>query len=309
MHSDSPHVSSPVVQPDSDIELCLTNPSPKSSPPDSNSPFHAPDDINPFLTSDQHREQHDAGDVRHITVVDKGLKHCISDTNLNKLKQEYKPMHFGDHLETLITRSEEDLTATSTEPSPRHCVAKPAHNVTHQHTDATKELGEDRLSKSLFFVQLDDHSDWVSVGNDYKTSNKSIREVRSTETSPILGRKDRAKFGSKHKLEFLNPSGIKPITSKASTRSPEISGRHNRRGLSRGRDRSKSAAVPAVGRSSKWVSRYRPGVAVPIQGETPRENIMQSELRHREKEFSTPIQLRYIGVELGKGFHQHLPCS
>ena len=233
--------------------------------------------------------------LSQIHVVDKGLKHCISDTNLNKLKQEYKPMPMGSNLETLITRSEEDLTATTSEvPSPRHCVAKQTHATKHRHANAKKEKEPEELSKSLFFVKLEEN-DWVNVGGDLKTSDMSmsVREVRSTETSPTLGQ--RSKFGSKHKLEFLNPSGIKAITSKANMRSPELSGRNNRKAVGRGRDRSKSAAVvSALGKSSQWVSRYRPGVAVPIQGETPRENIMQSELRHRQKEFCTSVQLRWV---------------
>ena len=143
-------------------------------------------------------------------------------------------------------------------------------------------------SKSLFFVKLDD---WDEVYTEEGGSGFS--KVRSTETSPSQERKGTSRYGSKHKLEFLNPSGIKAITSKANSRSPDL--RLNRKGLSRSRDRSKSAAVVqghAVGKRSQWVSRYRPGVAVPIQGETARESIMQSELRHREKEFCSQLKIR-----------------
>lgn len=290
--------ASQAPQADSDVELMLTNPSPQSSPPPTkHSPFHSSDDTNPFLSSDQHTS---SADQYTVGLGEKGLKHCISDTNLNQLKQEYKPLHLGDHLESLITRSEEDLTATvgMEESLPRHCVAKPAQQARPSPKSATakKNHTEDNLSKSLFFVKLED-SDWVTLDReDHKRPDlSSLRQVRSTETSPTQGRKTRSKYGAKHKLEFLNPSGIRAITSKVNMHSPELSGRNNRKALAKSRDRSRSAAVvQALGKSSQWVSRYRPGVAVPIQGETPRENIMQSELRHREKEFCTPVQLRWV---------------
>ena len=266
----------------------MTTASPVSSPSVSRhkeSPFHAPDaGSNPFLTSDYRTASQD----NLVDAVDQGLKHCISDTNLTKLKQEYKPAQTSGFMDTLYTRSEEDLTATTggEELSPRHCIAvetqRQLRNVTpkaskkHPHDD-----DDERLSKSLFFVKLDDSQDKAAPPV----------EARSNETSPTQGRKGTSKYGSKHKLEFLNPSGIKPITSKANSRSPDL----RRRGLGRSRDRSKSAAVMqghAVTKRSQWVSRYRPGVAVPIPGETARESIMQSELRHREKEFCSPVQLR-----------------
>ena len=45
-------------------------------------------------------------------------------------------------------------------------------------------------------------------------------------------------------------------------------------------------------KKSKWVSRYRPGVPIPLPGESARESIMQAELRHKEDEFCCPRQLR-----------------
>ena len=43
--------------------------------------------------------------------------------------------------------------------------------------------------------------------------------------------------------------------------------------------------------SSKWVSRYRPGVPVPMSN--ARESIVQAELRQREKDFCDRMTLRY----------------
>ena len=42
---------------------------------------------------------------------------------------------------------------------------------------------------------------------------------------------------------------------------------------------------------SHWVSRYRPGVPVPMQ--SARESIVQAELRQKEVEFCTKNTLRY----------------
>lgn len=251
------------------------------------------------------------------------LKHCISDTNLNKLKSEIKPLRpASPHM----TRSQEDLTATlDVPPSARHCVAPKNNSSSYskngqssKNTSGRRKENNEELSKSLFFVPLEE-SDWVtfddndmdSLTNSTTVGNSKVtRQVRSSETSPTTSRRTTTTTtskllpGSKHKLEFLNPSGIKAITSNANMRSPELSGKRNRKGLGKGRDRSKSALPPGVivggsgvggvagKKSSQWVSRYRPGVAVPIPGETARESIMQSELRHRENEFCSPVQIR-----------------
>ena len=291
-----------VSRPDSDVELTVTNASPDPSPPlprHKESPFHAPDaSSNPFLTSDYRTGSQD----NLADGIDKGLKHCISDTNLTKLKQEYKPAQTSGLMDTLYTRSEEDLTATTVgeELTPRHCIAAETQhqlrNVTPKASKKHTQDDDERLSKSLFFVKLDD---W-EVFEDSNDKPAPQAKVRSNETSPTPGRKGTSKYGSKHKLEFLNPSGIKPITSKANSRSPDL----RRRGIGRSRDRSKSAAVmqgQAITKRSQWVSRYRPGVAVPIPGETARESIMQSELRHREKEFCSPVQLRWVWLWAGEG--------
>lgn len=284
---------------DNDIELVVTNPSPTSSPPQPrNSPFHSTDDVNPFSPSSP-SQRNSPAEFPPAIRDSKLMKHCISDTNLHQLKQECRPG--GGHMESpLVTRSEEDLTATvgEREASPRHCVAKPPlpHNA---RTTSSPSIGrklhgeDDRLSRSLFFVKLEEN-EWATFDDGYTMSDLPARNVRSQDTSPTQHRRGVLKHGSKHKLEFLNPSGIKAITSKANMHSPELSGRHNRKGLSRSRERSKSAAIPSLGVSkcSQWVNRYRPGVAVPIPGETARESIMQSELRHREKEFCAPVKLR-----------------
>ena len=46
--------------------------------------------------------------------------------------------------------------------------------------------------------------------------------------------------------------------------------------------------------SSKWVSRYRPGVPVPMAN--ARESIVQAELRQREKDFCDKTILRYSTI-------------
>lgn len=323
LQSSSSQVSSPSPSTDKDVELVVTNASPNSTPPQPrNSPFHAADDFNPFVASDHLNSSDEAefpvGDKRLTksgafgakgfkkqstldTLADKRLidlggkrsmKHCISDTNLNKLKQEYSPMPLGGPIESpLMTRSQEDLTATTGEPSPRHCVAKSPH--ASPSIDRKQQDDKDQLSRSLFFVKLEEN-DWVNLGDNFVMSDVPGRDVRSQDSSPTQNKRGVLRHGSKHKLEFLNPSGIKAVTNKVNMRSPELSGRHNRKGLNRSRERSKSAAIPPLQniKSSQWVNRYRPGVAVPIPGETARESIMQSELRHREKEFCIPVQLR-----------------
>ena len=312
MQSSSSHISSPspsALPIDTAVELTVTNASPKQSPALlKNSPFHTTDDTNPF----ERPPSPDDSPLQRSsqTLTSKVLmKHCISDTNLHQLKQEHKPVEH-DLVDSLITRSEEDLTATTSDPSSRHCVANPPHTqlTGHKHAGSRggragrKKHDEDQLSQSLFFVHLEENedNDVMTINDYFKTSEqRQVRSTetsptmgRSTETSPVMGRKGISKLGPKHKLEFLNPSGIKAVTNKTNSRSPDI--RLNRKGLSRSRERSKSAAVPHVNaKCSQWVSRYRPGVAVPIPGATARESIMQSELRHREKEFCTPVQLRY----------------
>ena len=279
------------------FEVSVTNATPQDSPVlHRTSPFHASEDVDPFLSSSALTTS--ANPV--ITKAEKGLKHCISDTNLNTLKQEYKPLPPLSHVEPLITRSQEDLTATTGEPSPRHCVASTTKTDHASKSSRTsRKLDDDGpLSRSLFFVPLDE-SEWVIFDDNGKMNDFPRRQVRSNDTSPTQNRKGKLQ-GSKHKLEFLNPSGIKAITSSVNMRSPELSGKNNRKGgLSRSRDRSRSAAIfqqlgakTVPGKRSQWISRYRPGVAVPIQGASARESIMQSELRHREKEFCSSVKVR-----------------
>lgn len=308
MQSSSSHISSPspsALPSDTSIDLTVTEASPNQSPTLlRNSPFHTTDDTNPFEQDPSPAQGYPLQRSSQTLTSKVLMKHCISDTNLHQLKQEHKPMQH-DLVDSFITRSEEDLTATTSDPSSRHCVAKPPHAqlMGHKHAGSRggragrKKHDDDHLSQSLFFVPLEEKEDKMMTINDYfKTSEQ--RHVRSTdtsstETSPTMRRKGTSKLGPKHKLEFLNPSGIKAVANKINSRSPDM--RLNRKGLSRSRERSKSAAVPHGNiKCSQWVSRYRPGVAVPIPGATARECIMQSELRHREKEFCTPVQLRYI---------------
>ena len=54
-----------------------------------------------------------------------------------------------------------------------------------------------------------------------------------------------------------------------------------------------SGPVKGGHKKSRWVSRYRPGVPISVPGESARESIMQTELRHREEEFCDQKQLRY----------------
>ncbi len=267
-----------------------------------NSTFHASDDINPFLTPSA-AESH------------KRMKHGASDTNLHRLQAEVQYVSTMGSVNFYMTRSEEDLTGTGSSNEvgyPRHCVAPPTGNGMinggstmkgGKHSGSTEDLNgdkEDKLSKSLFFVTLSDSD----LASDIPSSSKSVRRNEqprnfsasmnvvdqqhhsqnnetSNRTSPSMSKR--------HRLEFLNPSGIKPMTSRVNMRSPEF---YRKKGLSRGRDRSKSAAVPTHRGKSQWVSRYRPGVPVPIPGGTARESIMQSELRHREKEFCSSIKTR-----------------
>ena len=228
-----------------------------------------------------------------------------------------------DGIERLMTRSEEDLTATGTRVGgatttnvmpTRHCVAVSAKNVPSADKFSTEvdggveeEEGEDRLSQSQFFFKLEENKS-LGYENKLSTSLSSLLrnqqqqheqqhqqlqwQSHSSETSPISAR--RINLSSTNK-QFLNTSNIKSSTSgPANLRSPELSRKHHRRTLNKSRDRSKSAAVEAGlgGRKSQWVSRFRPGVPVPVPGESARESIMQSELRHREKEFCSLQKIR-----------------
>ena len=294
------------------VEYTIVNSSPEDSPKDfRDSTFHANDDVNPFLTSPSEEE--------------KWMKHGASDTNLHRLQAEVTFVPTMGDMNPYMTRSEEDLAGTgggNEAGLSRHCVASPAgssgvvgashlsgsmggrvHRVPEITTDGDRE---DRLSRSLFFVPLDDASASISSSssslcalNDHQHNHSdeterthTDRQSRSNETSPVAERRNSPSMSRRHRLEFLNPAGIKPMN-RINLRSPDL--RHIRKGLSKGRDRSKSAAVGVAmtrGKKSQWVSRYRPGVPVPIPGETARESIMQSELRHREKEFCNSIKAR-----------------
>ena len=268
------------------------------------------------------------------------MKHGSSDTNLHRLKAEVAFVPTVGGMDPYMTRSQEDLAGTGDggSESPRHCVASAERgkkrgggtgwlrseggreeegmsNGWQQQQRTPEESGDEskdeRLSKSLFFVTLNDsdlvsvspppsnrlqrHSESSAMKDQIVRSHLQGEEVGrscSKEMSPVLGNKHNSpSLSRKHRLEFLNPSGIKPMTSRANMKSPELSRRGTR--LNKSRDRSKSAAVGLVkGKKSQWVSRYRPGVPIPIPGETARESIMQSELRHREKEFCNSIKMR-----------------
>jgi len=309
------------------------NPSPRGSPGAlaapgyRNSTFHASDDVNPFLTLSP-----------SVAEEEKKMKHGSSDTNLHRLEAEVTFVPTIGGMDPCMTRSQEDLIGTGDgiNESSRHCMAsaggkKRADNVRRERAggvqaskmdeeemsngwqwqrtpeESSDESKDERLSKSLFFVTLNDsnlspppnerpqrHSESSATKNQVKghAQEGGVSRCRSNETSPVLERKSNSpSFSRKRRLEFLNPSGIKPMTSRVNMKSPELSRRGTR--LNKNRDRSKSLAVGTMkGRKSQWVSRYRPGVAVPIPGETARESIMQSELRHREKDFCNSIKTR-----------------
>ncbi len=61
------------------------------------------------------------------------------------------------------------------------------------------------------------------------------------------------------------------------------------------RARTQSQA-PARYATKGWVSRYRPGLPVSIQGQSSRESLMQAELRQKEKEFCDPMDIRVFCV-------------
>ena len=193
----------------------------------------------------------------------------------------------------------------------RHCVANPSKNPGKASIATARDKGEEEGS-SQFFVELDEvpsshnhmkmsaslsnfrHHDLKKHGSNNEQPH-SQWHTRSNETSPTARRRGKHSDTNKLNLDDSNYSTVKCLTSPAGVmRSPELSGKHGRRILNKNRDRSKSAAVPSAvaNQKSLWVSRFRPGIPVPVPGETARESIMQSELRHREKEFCSELQIR-----------------
>ena len=267
----------------------MTEPSPESSPvlPQhrSSNPFRASGDysnINPFADSFtlSHSPTDSLPEANGRPPHD--IRHCTSETNLSKLKKEYQPLRSLGEVEPLFTRSEEDLLSSAADG--RHCIAN-----TDSHGRVNGEGSQKAVKDPL----------------DYKS-----RRSRSTNTSPTQLRKSQNQ-GSidsefQTRLEFnLSSSSLEPLASKANMRNPELSNRQHQitSSPSRGRRRGGSRAPPpppssSIGtsksRSSKWVSRYRPGVPIAVSGESARESIMQAELRHREEQFCNPKQLRSV---------------
>ena len=128
----------------------------------------------------------------------------------------------------------------------------------------------------------------LSSGEEESLDYKN-RRVRSTEGSPRSKRRSDTVTKFRNRLDFLAPSSSKPSVSKVNMNSPELS--KSRRGRSRDRSASRPLASPVpMRKATRWISRYRPGVSVPT--DSPRECIVQAELRQKEKEFCTSQQLR-----------------
>ena len=235
--------------------LSVTHPTPDNSP-------KVPKSSNPFRISGDFSQSNpfDSPVLSSTQSLKKDdMRHCISDSNLLNLENEISHRSI-DQLDPLVTRSEEDLSTTSD--SQRHCVAS--------------ELSESCTLQPTPSSSLDD----LNEESDEDALDYKNRRTRSTESSPTM---DERKQIRKKGLSFLSHSVSKPETNNVNMNSPELSGRK------RGRDRSASKAPPS---KAGWVSRFRPGVSVPIPGMSARESIMQAELRQRAKDFCTPIQVR-----------------
>lgn len=137
-------------------------------------------------------------------------------------------------------------------------------------------------SKRLERVLDRPHASTFSDSGDEDLLDYKTRRTRSTEGSPVL---DQRKYPDTFfKRHFLVPSGSKPGVSKINMNSPELASRKK----VRGRSGSKATSVTR----SVWVSRYRPGVPVPMR--SARESMVQAELRTKEKEFTLTTQLRLV---------------
>jgi phosphatidylinositol-bisphosphatase len=110
----------------------------------------------------------------------------------------------------------------------------------------------------------------VITDNEIKGSQGRQRLDGSRDPHDLRKKRD------KILLERLRrPSGSRPGVSKANMDQPELA--------------SKLTSSLKV-TSSRWVSRYRPGVPVPMPN--ARESIVQAELRHRERDFCDRMKLR-----------------
>lgn len=288
------------------VDFSVTRPTPENSPrlPSTSNPFQVVDfpSGNPFATSSS-STSNDLG-----IVAPPDIRHCISDSNLLTLQSEYFQRPFN-HLEPLVTRSEEDLSSVEGQ-GERHCVASSRYDSDQYQLPQREELehsGERETSKETSdgqsdlghrSRQLDTQS--LNMPNsrpqtlaevhranseedvlDYKN-----RRVRNFDTSPTLsggGTKRIPREQFQQRLGFHSPSGTKALVSSVNMTSPVLSRRR-----ARSRDRSSSKPAPP---QSTWVSRYRPGVPVPSQ--SARESIVQAELRQREKEFCSSEDIRY----------------
>ena len=281
------------------VELSITDASPGSSPVlrhRSSNPFRVSGDfsnVNPF--EDSFVPDPFTSATTDSLPMPNGrapldMRHCTSETNLSKLKKEYQPLRALGEVEPLVTRSEEDILSSTAEN--RHCMAD---MDSHGHVNGGLE-SPGRNSGSR---------DSVNDPLDYKN-----RRSRSSDNSPTTIRK----LGQIHqgsvdstfstRLNFHSLTGsLKPLVSKADVRAPEMSSSAQRATSAsagaRGRRRAGSRAPPPSSgttrshhKKSRWVSRYRPGVPIAVPGESARESIMQSELRHREEEFCDPKLLR-----------------
>ena len=276
------------------VSLSVTGATPESSPLLSApaNPFSAdPPARSPFTTDLPLRNPFSSPSppLRNPTLPEQQeMRHCISDSNLLALQSEHR-FHSLNHLEPLVTRSEEDLLSSLGE---RHCVAEesehcllPPMNETEacllEQSGATRsgDTGREEVDREEMEDTVDKQSNRRQIkldvpsgqsvaehsGSDEDLLDYKNRRVKSTENSPTDGRNRKltkesiARF--QRRLEFRSRSGPRPLISKVSVTSPMLSRK----------------------RASSWVSRYRPGVPVPTL--SARESIVQDELRQREKEF------------------------
>ena len=210
------------------------------------------------------------------------MRHCISDTNLLKLEHEYRHRAI-DRMEPLMTRSEEDLTCVNGHMhGDRHCnvsdfcIIEKCGNDEEgdvcrlQRTNGPGKVQDSGLHRPHSSTDVHTESDDEDA-LDYKK-----RRARSTDTSPVLEQRRLGRYPVRNVRN--TKSGSKPHLTTVNMNSPELSVRR------KGRDR--SASRPKM----SWISRYHPGVPIPMA--SARESIVQAELRQMEKEFCTPRTLR-----------------
>ena len=281
------------------VSLSVTGATPESSPLLSApaNPFSAdPPTRSPFTTDLPLRNPFSSPSppLRNpILPEQQEMRHCISDSNLLALQSEHR-FHSLNHLEPLVTRSEEDLLTSLDGQGERHCVAEepehcllPPMNETEaclleqSGTTRSGDTGREEVNREEMEDTVDKQSDRRQINLD-APSGQSVaevqhsgseedlldyknRRVKSTENSPTDGRNRKLTKESvvrfQRRLEFRSRSGLRPLVSKVNMTSPVLSRK----------------------RASSWVSRYRPGIPVPAL--SARESIVQDELRQREKEF------------------------